>query len=397
LGPDAVSAGSTRACDGSADAPSRAMVEYRFRSEEERMTSRICWAGVPVIIGLIILAPTLRGQPRAWAIDASVTILSPADGASVSGTVTVKASMGPDAWWAHLKVDGELVATSPPYTFTWDSTKAANGSHTLKVDSFLRNGAVPVASQSVTVSVNNSSGSTVYFSTLAPGASLPGEAWCANNIPATPETISINALPNSQKPSSDQLAAFREGESGAAVPVAYLNRVDGNYTGSTDMILRWAACKWGIDENMVRAEAWGESAGVQAGAQGVGDWTSDSSRCPPGSGFPGAWDGTSCGQSYGILQVKYIYQPYTWPMIRTSTAFNVDYRFAVQRACMNGDIAYLAQRTPDSGYPTYPNGNSDQMLWGCIGQWYSGGWYDDGALGYIDWIRNQLSAERWKQ
>ena len=29
-------------------------------------------------------------------------------------------------------------------------------------------------------------------------------------------------------------------------------RVTGNFTGTTDMILQWAACKWGIDEDIVR-------------------------------------------------------------------------------------------------------------------------------------------------
>ena len=35
--------------------------------------------------------------------------------------------------------------------------------------------------------------------------------------------------------------------------------VSGNFYGTTDMILRWAACKWGIDEDVVRAEAVEES------------------------------------------------------------------------------------------------------------------------------------------
>jgi len=34
--------------------------------------------------------------------------------------------------------------------------------------------------------------------------------------------------------------------------------VDGQYTGTTDMIFRWAACKWGIDEDVVRAQATNE-------------------------------------------------------------------------------------------------------------------------------------------
>ena len=36
-------------------------------------------------------------------------------------------------------------------------------------------------------------------------------------------------------------------------------RVTGNFTGTTDQIIQWAACKWGIDEDIVRAQAAKES------------------------------------------------------------------------------------------------------------------------------------------
>jgi hypothetical protein len=32
-------------------------------------------------------------------------------------------------------------------------------------------------------------------------------------------------------------------------------RINGHFTGTTAQILRWAACKWGIDQNMVFAQA----------------------------------------------------------------------------------------------------------------------------------------------
>ena len=36
---------------------------------------------------------------------------------------------------------------------------------------------------------------------------------------------------------------------------SYVSRVDGNFTGTTDEILQWGACKWGFDEDLVRAIA----------------------------------------------------------------------------------------------------------------------------------------------
>ena len=33
------------------------------------------------------------------------------------------------------------------------------------------------------------------------------------------------------------------------------NLVDGDFAGTTDQLIQWAACKWGIDEDIVRAPA----------------------------------------------------------------------------------------------------------------------------------------------
>ena len=49
-------------------------------------------------------------------------------------------------------------------------------------------------------------------------------------------------------------------------------RVTGNFTGTTDQIIQWAACKWGIDEDIVRAQAAKESGWHQNAA---GDWRTD--------------------------------------------------------------------------------------------------------------------------
>jgi len=69
-----------------------------------------------------------------------------------------------------------------------------------------------------------------------------------------------------------------------------------------------------------------------------------------------------------------------------------DCHTSYQRACMNGDINYLSQRIPSPGYPQYPNGTTDEMLWGCIGDWFSGDWYDDGAVEYIAKVKPLLAG-----
>ncbi len=86
-----------------------------------------------------------------------------------------------------------------------------------------------------------------------------------------------------------------------------------------------------------------------------------------------------------------------WPLSKDSTAFNVDFRLAYQRACMNGDVSYLGQQTPLDDNPRYPYGDINQMLWGCMGDWYSGNWFDHGAVGYISSVKAALADRTWRK
>lgn len=244
-------------------------------------------------------------------------------------------------------------------------------------------------------SVSAADVSTAHFPTLPAGAALPSGAQCASAVlssSASAEQRAANAAANHEVPTFAQLAAFHAFPiKGNFAPAWDFLRVDGRFSGTTDQILRWGACKWGVDEDVVRAEAAAESHWQQSAA---GDATGDFSLCPPGAGFPGAWDGTRCMQSYGIMQMKF--KSFGgWPLSKDSTAFNVDFRLAYQRACMNGDINYLSRRIPASGYPRYPDGTTDEMLWGCMGDWFSGGWYDGGALKYIADVKSLLDRRGW--
>ena len=157
----------------------------------------------------------------------------------------------------------------------------------------------------------------------------------------------------------------------------------GNFTGTTDEILQWTACKWGIDPNIVRAEAVTESYWHQSQ---LGDLTTDQSVCPPGT-----WNGTNCYQSYSILQIKYIYNKGEWPMSRDDTAFSAEYMYGVIRACYEGWTSYLVGRPPSPGYPSYHAGD----IWGCVGRWFSGSWYDQGAIDYIKTVKTHYANEDW--
>src|SRR6185503_9117623 len=98
-------------------------------------------------------------------------------------------------------------------------------------------------------------------------------------------------------------------------------RIDGRFTGTTEEILRWAACKWGVDEDLVKAQAAIESWWRQTNK---GDYGTDPSRCPPGHGLGADGQAGHCPESYGILQNRYPYEVSGFPGAANSTAMNAD-------------------------------------------------------------------------
>jgi hypothetical protein len=322
-----------------------------------------------------------------------VSITAPSSGASVSGSVSIDVSAASNVEWVDVYVDGNYLASSPPFSFNWDTSGATNGQHTISVTAFnsssqvMAQSSIPVTVSSVsgttgsgTTSTAQSSGSgassdglsyLATLGTLPPGASLPSGSQCANMISYSSwEPRPGNASYNQTTPPGWWLqnydAIVASGEGGA--PGSYLQRVTGNFTGTTDEILQWGACKWGFDANVVRAIAVNETHWHQSG------------------------DGDG-GISLGILQIKDTTNNYpsTVPYAAQSTAFNVDYKLAQQRACFDGQMSYL-----DSG--SYPQtGRTNYMLWGCVGQWYSGGWYDSGAQSYISQVQQILNDQTWAQ
>ena len=228
------------------------------------------------------------------------------------------------------------------------------------------------------------------FTTLPPGAALPSEQECAARVKRSSwEPRSDNTPANQHVPTQEQTARLTPWNETIGVdPKAnnLLLQITGNFTGTTDEILQWAACKWGIDENIVRAEAVVESNWHQ---NFRGDYTNAKSYCPPGT-----WDGQGCYQSYGLLQLKYYYFQSAWPMSRDDTAFNVEYVLGVIRTCFEGWTTYLNEfPSPLPGYAAYHAGD----IWGCLGRWYSGRWYTQNAVNYIQQVKTALADKAWLQ
>lgn len=233
------------------------------------------------------------------------------------------------------------------------------------------------------------SSSAKRFTTLPPGAKLPSEAECAARVRRSAwEPRSDNYVANNSTPTAQQIAALTPwNESIGVSPQAnvLLKQITGHFTGTTDEILQWVACKWGIDEDIVRAEAAFESNWHQSQTS---DWSTDPQMCPPGT-----WDGSGCWQSYGILQIKYFYFKSSWPMSRDDAAFSAEYVYGIIRTCYEGWTTYLAEGTPLPGYPAYHAGD----IWGCLGRWYSGWWYTQDAITYINGVKTHLANKEWQQ
>jgi len=225
-------------------------------------------------------------------------------------------------------------------------------------------------------------------STLPPGSALPGDAECAARVVRSPwEPRPENAAANQALASAGQLSAFRADAWGGVddrANTVLRQRVTGAFSGTTDEIIQWAACKWGIDADVVRAQVAAESWWHQ---DATGDLTTDSALWPPSAACQ---DATHCYQSYGLLQIKWTFWQSAWPMARDSTAFNLDAALAWRRVCYEGYIQWLSS----AGTPAHP-GYGPGDLWGCVGQWVSGGWYDAAAVSYVGTVRQNLEGKVW--
>jgi hypothetical protein len=192
-----------------------------------------------------------------------------------------------------------------------------------------------------------------------------------------------------------------------------LARVDGQFTGTTDEIFQWAACKWGLPDDLLRAIAVRESTWYQYETYpsgrcvanfGCGDTfrtTSSASRafCAAvarwGYDYQRDFGPGNCPQTFSIVGVKSWQDPRsgawpdntngTFPFNRDSTAFAVDYMASQLRGCYEGWASWLA------GTGRYAAGD----LWGCVGAWYAGEWHSDAADGYVVRVRDAMRFWPW--
>lgn len=265
-----------------------------------------------------------------------------------------------------------------------------------------------------------------YFQTLPAGSwkSLPGDAECAARVhrsawePRPMNRRANNTMPDPQAVSAAFAARARgyDGSYDKRWNTWMLQRVDGQHTGTTDENIQWAACKWGISDNLMRAIAAAESTwfnyavdpstGRCVEQRGCGDFFTASTpastifckeisryghdytkdyppgMCPKTYSIAGvmAWE----DPSWGKMQAN---QNGTFPFSRDSTAFALDYLGGFLRGCDEGWLNWLDRTGPRD----YAPGD----IWGCVGAWYSGAWKVPDANDYTKRVRQELDQRVW--
>jgi hypothetical protein len=335
-----------------------------------------------------------------------VTISSPKSGATVSGTVSIVVQNVAPVSWVNVYIDGNWAASSPRYTtMAWNSTSVANGQYAIAVNGYNSSNAL-VATTAMNVNVQNGGGPTPtpvptatpsstgspvgYYSLLPSGSALPSDSQCASGVAGDNfEPVPQNAPQNTYTPSTSDLSSYVSKASGgeAGAPGSFLTRADGQFTGTTDAILKWASCKWGFDENVTRATAVNETHWRQTEFGDIGNGTSIGILQIKSRDYPSSCEAVATSQNTSLVTDATCYS-------YLSTAFAADYKLAQQRACFEGKVSYMIGESP-AGYPSYPNGTPDQIMWGCVGWWYSGHWYDSGAVNYISQVKGYLAGQPW--
>jgi autotransporter family porin len=169
---------------------------------------------------------------------------------------------------------------------------------------------------------------------------------------------------NQRVPTSSELKLFHEQNQ-----EPYSKWVNGDYRGSTDQIIQWAAYKWGLNPDLLRSVAAVETWWYMSY---VGDE----------------------GTAFGLFQVRTPYHcqgPVVCGLFRDDTAFNADYYASIIRSYYDGQQGWL--NTVSGNGQAYRGGD----IWGAIGYWATGRWHVPGGEAYVNQVKEDLAQRVWEQ
>jgi hypothetical protein len=333
---------------------------------------------------LVSTAPITPPPTNSDTTKPTITLNSPTNnttvnlGSSFNASAVAADNVGVTKVEFYIGNSLNATAITSPYTKSLSTTGLNPGTYPVYAIAY------DAAGNSATSASNNiiiPAASSGKFQTLPVGATLPSDSQCAGLVKPAAETRPTNAPANVYKGITND---------------SYYPRVDGNYSGTTDEIIQWAACKWGMDEDLLRAQAAVETYWFQSG---IGDYTTNPSICAPTyliGTYPPGYNGdithsNVCPESIGLLQVRYQYHQSAFDQNKAiySTAYNIDYYGASWRSCYNGDLTWL-NTVDHTG--TYAAGDAN----GCLGVWFSGRWLTDPANQYIAAVQSYLSQRIWE-
>jgi hypothetical protein len=194
-----------------------------------------------------------------------------------------------------------------------------------------------------------------------------------------------------------------------------LPRVTGHFTGTTDEIFQWAACKWGLPDNLLRAigvreSTWYQFLHFRDGSvypqRGSGDYFSSADAESTvycdflarfGHDYQSEMGAGQCPRTFSIAGVMSWQDPSwgrwtdnqngTFPFDRDSTAFALDFLGSQLRGCFEGWERWLG-----AGGTGYRAGH----IWGCVGAWYAGAWHSGAANDYIAKVHTEFTRRVWR-
>jgi hypothetical protein len=103
----------------------------------------------------VVASATTTVAATPTATPAAVRITAPADGGTVTGTaVAITVQKAASVTWINVYVDGSYFASTPPSTFSWNSTGVPNGSHSISATAYGANSTV-LGSAAINVTVAN--------------------------------------------------------------------------------------------------------------------------------------------------------------------------------------------------------------------------------------------------
>jgi hypothetical protein len=251
---------------------------------------------------------------------------------------------------------------------------------------------VAVALPSMLTARSDRTGAITHWRGRAGFRPLSDAAAAARVRPAA-ENRPGNAAANAYVPSARALQRFHHARDDRGQTVVqsdpYFADVTGHFSGTTDEIIQWAAHKWGIPEDWLRAQYAVESHWRQRAMGDLRTETPAARARYPAFSCPTA---TQCYESLGITQSKWRPDgsdgPGTEPLRWKSTSFNVDYQAATVRFYYDNPRGLRAAW----GDSSYKAGEA----WLSLGGWFKPyPWGNPGQRRYVRDVERTLAKRPW--